>query len=150
MQFAANNCPAGSIIGTAKAATPLLEKPLEGPVYLRSAPENRSGLPDIVAALNGQINIDLDGKIETVGGRLRTSFKTVPDAPVSRFTLSLDGGNKGLLVNSTNLCGSAHGTLAQINGQNGLVDSQNQGLRTPCGAASKAKRRHQRARVDSK
>ena len=85
------------MIGSAKAETPLLEKPLEGPVYLRSAPENKSGLPDIVAALNGQIDIDFVGKIDTVHKSLRTSFETVPDAPVSKFALSLDGGQKGSL-----------------------------------------------------
>ncbi len=118
VQFAANKCPAGSIIGTAMAETPLLEKPLEGPVYLRSAPENKSGLPDVVAALDGQIDIDLDGKIETIDGHLRTSFKTVPDAPISRFNLRLDGGKKGLLVNSANICKAPLGALAQIVGQN--------------------------------
>ena len=147
VQFAANKCPAGSIIGIASADTPLLEKPLEGPVYLRSAPENKSGLPDIVAALDGQIDIDLDGKIETVGGRLRTSFKTVPDAPVSRFTLSLDGGKRGLLVNSADLCNGSLSTLAQIDGQNGLTDDQNQKLAAPCGAGAKRKRHLQRAKA---
>ena len=94
-------CPAGSVIGFARAETPLLERPLEGPVYLRSAPENKNGLPDLVAALNGQIDITLDGKISTVkGNRIRTTFATVPDAPVSHFTLSLDGGSKGLLENT--------------------------------------------------
>ena len=95
VQFAANACPATSVIGHAKAETPLLSAPLEGPVYLRSAPENKSGLPDVVAALNGQIDIDLDGKIDTVKGRLRTTFPSVPDAPISRFVLTLDGGSKG-------------------------------------------------------
>ena len=42
-------CPPGSILGFAKADTPLLEKPLDGPIYLRST--GRAGLPDIVAAL---------------------------------------------------------------------------------------------------
>ena len=100
------------MIGFAKAETPLLEKPLEGPVYFRSAPENKSGLPDIVAVLKGQIEIDLDGKIKTIFQKLHgekvpritTTFGAVPDAPVSKFTLSLDGGNKGLLQNSANLC----------------------------------------------
>ena len=82
------------MIGYAKAETPLLEKPLEGPVYLRSSGHK---LPDIVAALKGQIDIDLDGHVDTVHDGLRTTFETVPDAPVSKFTLSLDGGNKGLL-----------------------------------------------------
>jgi hypothetical protein len=141
VQFAANKCPSSSIIGFAKAETPLLENPLEGPVYLRSAPENKSGLPDIVAALNGQIDIDLDGKIETVDGRLRTTFATVPDAPVTKFTLSLDGGKKGLLVNSANICSASQAALAQLGGQNGASDNQNQRLQTPCGKSAKRKRR---------
>ena len=146
VQFAASNCPAGSIIGSAKATTPLLEKPLEGPVYLRSAPENKSGLPDIVAALNGQIDIDLDGKIETVKGRLRTTFETVPDAPVTKFTLSLEGGHKGLLVNSADLCSSARGSLVQLNGQNGAADNRDQQVTVDCGKRAEAKRRPTRAR----
>ena len=35
VQYAANACPQGSIYGYARAFTPLLDKPLEGPVYLR-------------------------------------------------------------------------------------------------------------------
>ncbi|HEY0317593.1 MAG TPA: hypothetical protein VGC49_04800, partial [Solirubrobacterales bacterium] len=51
VQFAAKNCPQGSIYGFAKATTPLLDKPLEGPVYLRSS---SNPLPDLVATMNGQ------------------------------------------------------------------------------------------------
>ena len=36
VQYDAQQCPPGSVIGFAKAETPLLEKPLEGPVYLRA------------------------------------------------------------------------------------------------------------------
>ncbi len=140
VQFAASNCPQGSIIGFAAAETPLLEKPLEGPIYLRSAPENKSGLPDIVAALGGQIDIDLDGKIETVSGRLRTSFKSVPDAPVSRFTLNLDGGRRGLLANSVDLCQGPLATQATLEGQNGRIDNQNQLLHVPCSGSNGRKR----------
>ena len=35
VQFAANACPKAAIYGFAKAITPLLDKPLEGPVYLQ-------------------------------------------------------------------------------------------------------------------
>ena len=136
VQFAANACPATSVIGYAKAETPLLSAPLEGPVYLRSAPENKSGLPDVVAALNGQIDIDLDGKIDTVKGRLRTTFPSVPDAPISRFVLTLDGGAKGLLISAVNLCGAPSETIAKLIGQNGAVENQNQKLQLPCGRKS--------------
>jgi hypothetical protein len=124
VQFAAGagngaSCPAGSVYGHARAITPLLEAPLEGPVYLRSSTHK---LPDLVAALNGQIQIALAGKVDTGrGGGIRNSFEVVPDAPVSKFVLSMKGGHKGLLVNSENLC-APHATThanAAFTAQNG-------------------------------
>jgi hypothetical protein len=109
-------CPASSQIGFARAETPLLDKPLEGPVYLRSSSHK---LPDIVAALNGQIFVELDGRVDSVHERLRTSFESVPDAPVSKFVLSLDGDKKGLLVNSENLCRGRQVASVKMLGQNG-------------------------------
>ena len=99
-------------------------------------------LPDIVAALNGQIDIALVGHVESVHGHLRTTFETVPDAPVSNFTLSLDGGNKGLLENSANLCSATQHVSVQMTGQNGKTANQNPVLETPCG--KKHKRKHTR------
>ncbi len=131
VQYAAQQCPSDSVIGFAKAETPLLEKPLEGPVYLRSGGNNRK-LPDIVAALNGQIDIALVGHVESVPGRLRTTFSTVPDAPISKFTLSLDGGNKGLLENGTNLCAQTLRASVDIGGQNGKTANQSPVLQAPC------------------
>lgn len=117
-QFAEDSCPPASLIGFAKAETPLLEKPLEGPVYLRANGGERK-LPDIVAALRGQINIDLVGFVDSVHGQIRTKFANIPDAPISSFTLSLAGGSKGLLVNSTNLCNSPQHVDVRMVGQNG-------------------------------
>jgi hypothetical protein len=138
VQFSAAQCPPGSQLGFAKAETPLLEKPLEGPVYLRANGGERK-LPDIVAQLKGQIDIQLVGFVESVHGQLRTTFQTVPDAPVSRFTLNLDGGNKGLLVNSINLCSATEHVNVQIDGQNGKTANQNPVLETPCGKRHKRK-----------
>ncbi len=140
-------CPPGSVIGFAKAETPLLEKPLEGPVYLRSAPENKSGLPDVVAALNGQIDITLDGKISTVHGGLRTTFGMVPDAPVTKFTLNLDGGRKGLLENSPNLCRAPQSTPIQITGQNGKSQEANPLLKASCPRHAKKHKSHHKRRT---
>jgi hypothetical protein len=141
VQFAAGGgngeqCPAASIYGKAKAVTPLLSDPLEGPVYLRSSSHN---LPDLVAALhNGQINIDLDGRIDSVkGGRIRNTFEAVPDAPVSSFTLEMQGGKKGLLVNSTNLCAKTNRALAAFVGQNGKRAEFEPVLQPSCAKAKK-------------
>jgi hypothetical protein len=105
VQFAADQCPAGSIYGEAEASTPLLDQPLKGLVYLRSSEHK---LPDLVIALKGPpeqpIEVDLDGRIDSVHGGIRNTFELVPDAPVSHFVLRVKGGAKGILVNSRNLC----------------------------------------------
>ncbi len=140
VQFAAHDCPKDSIYGYATAETPLLDGPLKGPVYLRSSSHE---LPDMVAALNGQVDVVLDGRIDSVKGRLRTTFDTVPDVAVSRFMLTVRGGKKrGLLVNSTNLCAKKYKVIARFTGQNGKKANQRPKLRTPC--KKKKKRKHQR------
>ncbi len=118
VQFDANACPKSSILGKAKAITPLLDKPLEGPVYFRSNGGERK-LPDIVADLKGQFRIVLVGFIDSKNGGLRTRFLSVPDAPVTKFTLDLKGGKKGLLQNSANLCTKTRRVKLQLTGQNG-------------------------------
>lgn len=130
VQFAAHDCPKDSIYGFAEATTPLLDGPLKGPVYLRSSSHE---LPDMVAALNGQVDVVLDGRIDSVKGRLRTTFDTVPDVPVSKFVVTIKGGKKrGLLVNSTNLCAKKYKVIARFTGQNGKKANQKPKLRTPC------------------
>jgi hypothetical protein len=116
VQFAADKCPKGSVYGKAKAWTPLLAKPLSGPVYLRSSDHP---LPDLVAKLGGELEVHLVGRIDSVRGGIRTSFESVPDAPVSRFVLQMKGGKKGLLTNSTDICRGAHKATVAMKAQNG-------------------------------
>ncbi|HET9593131.1 MAG TPA: hypothetical protein VFP17_09470 [Solirubrobacterales bacterium] len=129
VQFAASQCPKKSIYGYARAFTPLLGKPLEGPVYLRSS---NNTLPDMVAHLQGQVDIDLDGRIDSFKGGIRTTFDRVPDVPVTKFVLTLPGGKKGLLVNSRNLCAKPVKAIIRIKGQNGKKANRKPKLRTPC------------------
>jgi hypothetical protein len=126
VQFAANQCPAGSIYGHVKAITPLFDYPLEGPVYLRSSSHK---LPDVVAALRGPasqpIEVDLDGRVDSVNGGIRTTFEVVPDAPVTKAIVTLQGGKKGLFQNSTNICKGAHLATLKLTAQSGKrADSQ--------------------------
>jgi hypothetical protein len=130
VQYGAGNCPKGSIYGYAKAWSPLLDKPLQGPVYLRSS---NHPLPDLVASLDGQIHIDLDGRIDSVHSRMRATFASVPDAPVSKFVLNMQGGKKGLLVNNTELCHAKPHASVQFTGHNGKRSSSNPLVKTACG-----------------
>jgi hypothetical protein len=136
-QFASDTCPEGSLLGTAEAVTPILDEPLRGNVYLRSSSNN---LPDVVADLEGQIDIELAGRIDTInGGSLRTTFDAVPDAPVSRFTLSLAGGKRGLLQNSTSLCGKPRYAVTKMTGQNGAKLNTRTKLSVRCGSKKSGK-----------
>jgi hypothetical protein len=138
VQFAANACPKASIYGKAKAITPLLDKPLEGPVYLRSSSHE---LPDLVAALNGQIDVVLAGRVDTgKGGGIRNTFEAVPDAPVSKFVLEMKGGSKGLLVNSENICRKPQRASVSFTAQNGKVSDTTPLIKNSC--KGKAKKKH--------
>ncbi len=138
VQFAANQCPPGSIYGKALAYTPLLDRPLQGPVYLRSSSNK---LPDMVVALNGQIDVDLVGRIDSVKGGIRTSFESVPDAPVTKFVLEMEGGQKGLLVNSRNLCNSTNKASVQMDGQNGKTADSTPVVTNDCKVNAKKKKK---------
>ena len=145
VQFAAKKCPEASIYGTAEAVTPLLDQPLKGPVYLRSS---NHALPDLVAALKGQFDIELAGRIDSVNGGIRNTFETVPDAPVTKFTLRLQGGKKSLLVNSRNLCKSVSKADVKMVGQNGKRHSERPVVKNSCskGELRKAKRQAKKER----
>lgn len=137
VQFAADRCPAGSILGHARAYSPLLEHPLEGPVVFRANGGERK-LPDLVAVLDGQIQVELVGYIDSVRGRdgkpggVRTTFAEVPDAAVSRFVLDLRGGRRGLLQNSVNLCRSTNRFRASLRGQNGASVVRKRAMSVRC------------------
>ncbi|HEX3043071.1 MAG TPA: hypothetical protein VHP56_13370 [Solirubrobacterales bacterium] len=124
-------CPKGSIYGKAKAITPLLDEPLQGNVYLRSSNHE---LPDLVAALHSsKADINLVGRIDSLNGRIRNTFEGVPDAPVTKFILEMQGGQKGLIVNSTDICRGKHKALANFDGQNGKLHDFKPLVKAKCG-----------------
>jgi hypothetical protein len=131
VQYAADQCPKGSIYGHAKAITPLLEEPIEGNVYLRSSSNK---LPDLVIALKGLVDVDVSSRIDSKNGGIRNSFDVLPDAPVTSFTLTLQGGKRGLVVNSRDLCaGKTSRVNARFVGQNGKVANLRPRLAPRCG-----------------
>jgi hypothetical protein len=106
-------------------------------------------LPDLVLDLRGQVDFELAGRIDSVNGRLRSTFESIPDVPVSKFVLDLVGGRKGLLINSNALCGARKRGTVKMTGQNGEVVKSRPLVRTSCRKA-RAKRhaaKHRKARV---
>jgi hypothetical protein len=116
-QLAADACPKASIYGYARAESPLLDDELSGPVYL--VPSTHV-LPDLLADLRGQVRIQLHGVVKSVkGGRIRSTFSPIPDVPVSKFVLTMQGGKKGLIQNSRNLCSHKYFSKLTFLAQNG-------------------------------
>jgi hypothetical protein len=145
-ELRSNTCPASSVYGHARAISPLLDAPLEGPVYLGVGYGHL--LPDLVADLNGQIRVLLHGKTDTTKqDGIRNTFEVVPDAPVSKFTLSLKGGKKyGLIENSESLCAKPQKLSALFVGQNGRVAHFTSKIAVSCRAQKKTKHHHRRRR----
>lgn len=142
-----NHCPKGSIIGRAKATTPLLDKPLAGNVYfVKNIKRNTRGnlirtLPMLIVALRGEISINLKGTSDSApDGRLINTFATVPDAPIKQFNLNIRGGKTGILTvtrttrSRINLCTKPNSHTAQttLTAHNTKRVHPNTKVKTPC------------------
>ncbi len=105
-QFDTNpaGCPAASNIGYAKAITPILPVPLEGPVYFVS--HGGEAFPSLEIVLQGYgITIDLTAStFISKQGITSSTFHTVPDQPVTSFEITLPEGKYSALAANGNLC----------------------------------------------
>ncbi|HEX2070388.1 MAG TPA: hypothetical protein VHF90_01920 [Thermoleophilaceae bacterium] len=153
-----DHCPKGSIVGRARAVSPLLKRPLAGNVYfVKNVRQSSSGntirtLPMIVVALRGEIAVNLKGESSTTkAGRLVNTFARVPDAPISRFNLNIKGGKRGILAvtrtrrSRIDICNGRQTAEADMDGHNGRVHDRNIRIKTPCKAKKKKQRKAGRA-----
>jgi hypothetical protein len=140
-QFQANpaGCPAASVIGHAKAITPLLPVPLEGPAYFVS--HGGEAFPSLIVVLQGYgVTVDLVGTTLIKKGITSSTFKTVPDVPVGSFELTLPQGKFSALAANGNLCKPKLLMPTLFNAQNGAVLKQSTKISvTGCPKAKKAK-----------
>jgi hypothetical protein len=136
VQFAAKACPAAAQYGFVKAWTPLLEDPLEGPVWLRSSEHK---LPDLVFDLRGQIDVEVATRIDSVNGGIRARIESAPDAPLTKVLLHMQGAKKGLIVNSRDICRGSNKADVELDAQNGKFFDSRPQLKAKCG---KSRERH--------
>jgi len=119
--FEANpaGCPKESIVGMARATTPILPVPLEGPAYFVS--HGGEAFPSLIVVLQGYgVTLDLVGTtFISKKGITSSTFKTVPDAPVGSFDLTLPEGKFSALAANGNLCTSKLAMLTEFVAQNG-------------------------------
>jgi hypothetical protein len=153
---AALNCPAKTIVGRVTAVSPLLPHSLTGKVFLvqgirtNSKGQQIKTLPSLLVPLNGDVQLILHAKTSVDGaGRLVSTFSGVPDAAVSNFKLTINGGKKGILVvtgRGKSICKSAQNGTGVLTAHSGKV--ANNGIKfgkTACG--SKKTKKHAKHRA---
>jgi hypothetical protein len=142
-QFEANpaGCPSASIVGHAKAITPLIPVPLEGPAYFVSY--GGAKFPELVVALQGYgVTLDLHGEtFINKAGITSSTFRTVPDAPVGSFELTLPQGKYSALAANGNLCKSKLTMPTMFDAQNGHTIKQSTPISVTGCARHKAKKK---------
>lgn len=139
----AKACPEASIVGDATAVSPVLNRPLKGPVYFvegtRVTATGRvtESLPKLWVALRGEVALDVwaDSDVDSKS-RLISTFARVPDAPIESFELNLYGGNNGILQVTgrpgAHMCKQANVADATFDGQNGKRATKATKLAAPC------------------
>ncbi len=113
-------CPPASIVGQAKASTPVLPVGLEGPAYFVS--HGGEEFPQLVIVLQGYgTTVDLVGStfINSKTNITSSTFKSVPDVPVGTFELTLPQGKYSALAANGNLCAKKLTMPTSFVGQNG-------------------------------
>lgn len=106
-QFAAEECPNASKVGTVTVNTPFLADHLTGAVYLGSpTPAATYRLLMSVAADSVRIHMSAVVQPDPSTGRLTVSFAETPPLPFSELDMHLFGGSGAVLSNPAN-CGVA-------------------------------------------
>ena len=129
-QLAAHACPAASVVGHVRTWTPLLDAPLEGPVFLRTS---AGRLPGLTARLHGQVDLELSGSLSSAQGRLWVGFGSLPDVPLDKLVLNMRGGKRGLLVNTGGVCAPGTRVAVRLRSQSGRSRELSPQVRTDCG-----------------
>lgn len=148
-------CPEGedcgdrNVVGTATAVTPLLPIPLTGQVRLVTP--RGGGLPQLKLDLKGLLSLTLTGKTAlSPEGRVVNTFEGIPDVPLSRFELTIEGGDGGILLNNRRLrCGEKLTGNAEFTGQSG-AEHRARGAFEVCGTISEAASRTAKTRATAR
>jgi hypothetical protein len=147
--FEANpaNCPSASLVGHATAITPVLPVPLNGPAYFVS--HGGEAFPSLVVVLQGYgVTVDLVGStfIDSKTNITSSTFRQVPDVPITSFALTLPQGPFSALAANGNLCKTKLRMPTAFTAQDGAVIHQS----TPIAVTGCAKAKKKASRAGGK
>jgi hypothetical protein len=135
-------CGQGSKVGQATAVTPILPEALHGPAYFVS--HGGAKFPELVVVLSGYgVTVDLHGEtFISPAGITSSTFRAVPDVPISMFELKLPQGPNSALAANGNLCASKLKMPTAFTAQDGATIRQS----TPITATGCAKHKARKAK----
>ncbi len=143
-------CPVGSRVGIARASTPVLPVELTGPAYFVS--HGGEAFPSLIVVLQGDgVRVDLIGStFISKTGITSSTFKSVPDVPISSFELYLPEGPDSALAANGNLCKSSLVMPTEFVGQNGArIHEQTKVAVTGCAKAKAKAAKRKRSKRDA-
>jgi hypothetical protein len=129
-------CPKDSVVGIARAVTPILPVQLTGPAYFVS--NGGEAFPNLIVILQGYgVRVDLVGDtFISKAGITSSTFNQVPDVPISSFELYLPEGPDSALAANGNLCKAKLKMPTMFVAQNGATINQSTPVTaTGCGKA---------------
>ncbi len=146
-------CPEDSKVGTATAITPVLPVQLTGPAYFVSY--GGAKFPELVIVLQGYgVTVFLHGEtFISKAGITSSTFRQVPDVPITSFELQLPEGPYSALAANGNLCTTKLKMPTAFTGQNGATLKQTTPISvTGCAKAKikKNKTKHKKASARNK
>lgn len=117
--FIAGTCPATAKVGSVSATVAITPDKLTGDVLFVDIPGET--LPGIGMSFTGRYSQRVLSrvKVDRASGRLLTAFEAIPDLPLTSLDLTIDGGARGPIQFSDEVCKSASSWDASLTGQGG-------------------------------
>jgi hypothetical protein len=126
-----DDCAGHRRVGFARALSPAYDGALSGPVY---AVTGSGGLPRLAYVLSGPATVLLRGRVVSKGGRIQAGVENLPDTSLKSFEFTIDGGRRGYLVLSRDICKSTSPADATFTSQEDETYEQQIPLEADCGA----------------
>lgn len=156
-QRQAKACPKDSIVGRASAKSVLKEE-LTGPIYfVEGTRKTKTGrvvptLPKLWIPLSGGgVTIDVNADSDVSRKQLVSTFKDLPDAPITEFKLRINSGKNGILTvppsKDGGTCQRDRTVHMQLTGHNGAVKTVRSKVKV---AGCKAKKKSSSKKSSSK
>jgi len=93
------SCPPSSRIGGVEMSSALLDEPLRGAIYLgEEHPGERFRMFVVVSAAGQSVKFAAALRADPASGRLSVAMADLPQVPIERMTMTIDGGPGALLA----------------------------------------------------